>query len=45
MDINKHIILESSHPSPLSAHLGFLGSKVFLHINQILKSRQLPLIN
>ena len=45
LDINKHIILESSHPSPLSAHLGFLGSKVFLHINQILKSRQLPLIN
>jgi uracil-DNA glycosylase len=34
VDTNKHIVLESAHPSPLSAHHGFFGSKPFSKINQ-----------
>ena len=30
----KHIIIKSPHPSPLSAHRGFFGSKPFSQINQ-----------
>ncbi len=32
----KHHILETSHPSPLSAHRGFLGSGIFSTCNNIL---------
>jgi len=32
----QHTIVESAHPSPLSAHNGFIGSKPFSRINQIL---------
>lgn len=35
----KHIILESVHPSPLSANRGFFGSKPFSKINNNLISR------
>jgi len=31
---NKHRIFESTHPSPLSAHRGFFGSRPFSTINQ-----------
>ena len=31
-----HAIIESTHPSPLSAHRGFLGSKPFSRTNQAL---------
>ncbi|SFX33531.1 Uracil-DNA glycosylase [Thermoactinomyces sp. DSM 45891] len=34
---NHHLILESVHPSPLSARGGFFGSKPFSHINQFLQ--------
>jgi len=34
----KNFIIESPHPSPLSAHRGFLGSKPFSKINQYLIS-------
>ena len=34
----KHCILESSHPSPLSAYRGFLGCDHFNEINKILLS-------
>jgi len=34
----KHTIIESAHPSPLSAHNGFFGSKPFSHINQVLQA-------
>ncbi|MFK8139079.1 MAG: uracil-DNA glycosylase [Bdellovibrionales bacterium] len=37
---DKHHILESSHPSPLSAYRGFLGSKVFSKTNHILISQK-----
>jgi uracil-DNA glycosylase len=33
IDLNKHFVLQTSHPSPLSAHRGFLGSGVFLKCN------------
>lgn len=33
-----HYIIESAHPSPLSASRGFFGSKPFSKTNQILKS-------
>jgi uracil-DNA glycosylase len=33
----KHRILESAHPSPLSAYAGFFGSKPFSQANAILK--------
>lgn len=37
IDTNKHFILTSVHPSPLSAHRGFLGCKHFSKTNEILK--------
>jgi uracil-DNA glycosylase len=41
IDRNKHFVLESPHPSPLSAHRGFLGSKPFSKINHYLESKSL----
>ena len=35
---NKHFIIESAHPSPLSAYNGFFGSKPFSKTNNFLKS-------
>jgi uracil-DNA glycosylase len=37
IDQNKHFILTSAHPSPLSSYRGFFGSKPFSKINEILK--------
>lgn len=37
IDKKRHYILESSHPSPFSAHRGFLGSGIFSRTNEILK--------
>ncbi|TKB11178.1 uracil-DNA glycosylase [Desulforhopalus sp. IMCC35007] len=37
IDTSRHLILATSHPSPLSAHRGFLGSGVFLRCNDYLK--------
>ena len=38
IDTQKHYIIESAHPSPLSASRGFFGSKPFSKINKILIS-------
>ena len=38
IDPSKHKIIESAHPSPLSAYRGFFGSKVFSQINDYLVS-------
>lgn len=38
---NKHLILKSVHPSPLSAHRGFFGNKQFSQINDYLTSKGL----
>lgn len=41
----KHLILESAHPSPLSAHAGFFGSRPFTKTNEFLKENDLkPII-
>lgn len=36
IDRDRHTILESPHPSPLSAHQGFLGSRPFSRANEAL---------
>ncbi len=41
IDTNKHYILKSPHPSPFSAHTGFLGNKHFSKTNEFLKSKSL----
>jgi len=37
IDKKKHLVLKTSHPSPLSAHRGFLGSGVFVKCNDYLR--------
>lgn len=36
IDKNKHLIIESAHPSPLSAYNGFFGSRPFSKTNEYL---------
>ena len=36
IDLDRHAVLESAHPSPLSAYRGFFGSRVFSRANAIL---------
>ena len=38
IDINKHLVLESVHPSPLSAYNGFFGCKHFSKANAFLRA-------
>ena len=45
IDSDKHIIIKSPHPSPLSAYRGFFGSKPFSQINDILQKNNIPTIN
>ena len=52
IDQRKHLVLRSPHPSPLSAHRGFFGSRHFSKINRYLIENnlapidwQLPQIN
>lgn len=37
IDTDRHLVLRSPHPSPLSAHRGFFGSRPFSQINQHLR--------
>ena len=39
IDQSKHLVIKSPHPSPLSAHRGFFGSKPFSMANAYLVSR------
>ena len=39
IDRKKHYVIESVHPSPLSSHRGFFGSKPFSKANAYLKSK------
>lgn len=39
IDQNRHLVLKSPHPSPLSAHRGFFGSKPFSQINRYLEEQ------
>lgn len=41
VDRKKHLVIESPHPSPLSAHRGFFGSKPFSKTNRFLISKGL----
>lgn len=45
IDQNKHLVLESAHPSPLSAHYGFFGNNHFKKANAYLKQNHLSEIN
>ena len=45
VDQHKHLILQSSHPSPYSANYGFFGSRPFSRANQFLHSRNIGMIN
>lgn len=38
IDRSRHLVIESPHPSPLSAHRGFLGSRPFSKANSYLAS-------
>jgi uracil-DNA glycosylase len=39
IDTGRHGVVESAHPSPLSAHRGFLGSRPFSKVNALLAER------
>ena len=39
IDASRHLVLRSPHPSPLSAHRGFLGCKHFSQTNDYLVSK------
>lgn len=39
VDEGRHLVIRSPHPSPLSAHRGFFGSRPFSRINQWLASQ------
>jgi uracil-DNA glycosylase len=41
IDQSKHLVLATSHPSPLSAHRGFMGSGVFVKCNEYLQKHRL----
>jgi uracil-DNA glycosylase len=45
IDRNKHLVLESAHPSPLSAHNGFLGNKHFSQTNAYLEKNGIKKID
>jgi len=42
VDLDRHVVIESAHPSPLSAHNGFFGSKPFSRANEALAAAGLP---
>ena len=37
VDVTRHTVIESAHPSPLSAHNGFFGSRPFSRTNDALR--------
>jgi uracil-DNA glycosylase len=45
IDTTKHTVIQSAHPSPLSARNGFFGSKPFSAINQALQYEGKPEID
>ena len=45
IDESKHLVLASAHPSPLSAHRGFFGSRPFSRANEYLRAQGLPEID
>ncbi len=45
IDPNKHLIIKSVHPSPLSAHRGFFGSRPFSKANAYLQQHNKKMID
>jgi uracil-DNA glycosylase len=45
IDASRHVVIESAHPSPLSARNGFFGSRPFSQINAALRSADQPEID
>ncbi len=45
VDAERHVIIESPHPSPLSAHRGFFGSQPYSRANQALEAAGLEPID
>ncbi|MBV6684533.1 uracil-DNA glycosylase [Bacillus sp. JRC01] len=45
IDQSVHFLLKSPHPSPLSAHRGFFGSRPYSKTNQFLKKHNIPEID
>ncbi len=45
IDRTTHLVIESAHPSPFSAHTGFLGSKPFSKTNNYLTKHGYPEID
>jgi uracil-DNA glycosylase len=45
LDPERHLILKAAHPSPLSAHNGFLGCRHFSKANAFLKKHHIPEID
>ncbi|ORU90421.1 MAG: uracil-DNA glycosylase [Cycloclasticus sp. symbiont of Poecilosclerida sp. M] len=45
IDAQKHLVLKAPHPSPLSAHRGFLGCKHFSKTNDYLEQHDKPPIH
>lgn len=45
IDRQRHHVLTAPHPSPLSAHRGFLGCRHFSQTNQLLTQQNLPAID
>jgi uracil-DNA glycosylase len=45
IDRSRHLVLESVHPSPLSAHRGFIGNGHFSAANRYLQEHQRPVID
>ena len=41
IDKNKHLVIETAHPSPLSVYRGFYGSKPFSTINKFLLEKNM----
>ena len=45
VDLNRHVVIQSPHPSPFSASSGFFGSRPFSRTNFALQQAGLPEIN
>ena len=45
VDASKHLVLKAPHPSPLSAHNGFLGCRHFSKANAFLQEKGFPPID
>ncbi len=45
IDANRHLVLKAPHPSPLSAHRGFLGCRHFSRCNEYLVRQGLHTVN